>query len=72
MTSEMSWPQQCAHEAGLLTKEVRQKFLDLMHAGKTLGDAGAECGISLAASCGIMHENIDQRVHKTLRTEAVR
>lgn len=69
---KMTWHEQCEHEAGELTKEKRQQFLDMMHAGKTLGAAREECGISLAAACGVMDENIEQRVYKTLRTQVAK
>ncbi len=66
----MGWSERCASEARALPKETRQKFLDLMHSGMTLGESGRECGISFEASCGIMNENIEQRLYRTLRAEA--
>ena len=54
----MNWLDECRVAAEALPQETRQKFLDLMWAGKTLGEAQRETGISFDAANGIVQMNI--------------
>lgn len=57
-------------DALALPKETRQKFLDLMWQGKTLGEAQKECGIEeLMVASSLIELNIQER--KFLRRESV-
>mgnify|MGYP001613735339 FL=1 len=50
-------------------KETRQKLLDLIRSGKTLGEAGKECGLEFDVYCQILTDNIENT--KYLRMEAI-
>ena len=54
----MNWTDECKKEAAELSRETRQKFLDLMWSGKSIGEAMEIVGISFNAANGIMMENI--------------
>lgn len=38
--------------------EVKQKLLNLIHAGKTIGEARTECNIELMVACEIINQNL--------------
>ncbi len=67
----MNWQEECNKEALALSKEKRQEFLNLMHKGKTIGEAREACGITFNAAIGIMDMNIKQHQYSTLRTESL-
>ena len=69
VNSTIDWLAKCVSEAEQLPLETRQQFLDLMRAGKSLGEAREEAGITFDAANGIMHQNITA-VH-TLRPKAL-
>lgn len=48
-------------EANETPIDIRQKFLDLMWSGKTLGDAREELDLTFEAANGIMLMNIQSR-----------
>ena len=51
-------------------RETKQKFLDAMWAGKTIGEASEIAGFETTElACGVLNENIAE--HKYLRTTAV-
>jgi hypothetical protein len=53
-------------------QEIKQKFLDLIHNGKTIGEAREQAGLSdqdLLVACEILNENI--ATIKYLKTTAV-
>lgn len=56
-------------KARALPVETRQKFLNLINKGKTIGEAKKECGIDLDTACGIININIYQV--EFLRKESV-
>lgn len=66
----MGWKKDCAAAARELTKEKRQEFLDLMWAGKTLGEAREQCGISSDAAVGILNAAIEKTTHYALKRHA--
>ena len=53
-----TYKEQCRAEADAVPQEVKQKYLDLLWAGKNIGDARAEVGISLNAATQITMDNI--------------
>jgi hypothetical protein len=56
-------------EALALPKETRQKFLDLMWQGKTVGEAQRECGIEeLMVASALVCLNVEER--RFLRRES--
>jgi hypothetical protein len=56
-------------EVALVPKETKQKVLDLMHEGKTIGEICAELNLKLDITCEIINQNIQK--FSILRTEAV-
>lgn len=42
------------------TQEQRQKYLDLLHTGKTIGEAYQEAGISFEAALEVTNRSLDQ------------
>lgn len=50
-------------------KETKQKLLDLLHEGKTIGEATRECELDLQVSGEIIMQNIGK--YEFLRKEAV-
>jgi hypothetical protein len=56
-------------EHDLLSKETRQKYLDLLHTGKSIGQAREAAGISFAAAIEITNRSI--RDYKYIAKEAV-
>lgn len=45
--------------AAKVPKETQQRFLDLLHAGKSIGEAKDACGITeLMVACEIIDQNI--------------
>jgi hypothetical protein len=56
----MNWLDECRVAAESLSQETRQKFMDLIWQGKTLGDAQREAGISFDAANGIVRMNIEE------------
>ena len=65
----MNWSKECVLCAKMLPKERRQEYMDLIHRGKTLGEAQKECKISFAAATGIIHMNTEKKVF--LRRESL-
>ena len=64
-----SYKQKLKEKVASVPQETKQKFLDLMWAGKSVGEAKYECGLDLQVAGGILQENIDQ--HHYLRREAI-
>lgn len=58
----MDWLEGCVQEAEGLPLATRQYFLDLMWAGKTIGEAQSATGITFEAANGILRQNIEQRL----------
>ena len=46
------------YEYEQISQETRQKYLDLIHEGKSIGEAREETGISLAGATEIINRNI--------------
>jgi hypothetical protein len=69
MTSE-ELQEQYRRQALTVPRETRQKFLDLMHSGKNLGDAKNICGIedTLVASAIIL---MNVKSYKYVGTETL-
>ena len=65
----MSLIEQCMKKALALPKEKRQEFLDLMWAGKTIGQSQNICNIGFDEAIGIMNLNIENE--PTLRRDTV-
>ena len=65
----MNWIKDCRKQALALPLETRQKFIDLMWSGSSLGEAQKACLITFEAANGIMNINIDQATY--LRRESV-
>ena len=55
----MNWLDECRVAAEALSQETRQKFMDLIWSGKSIGEARIELGISFDAANGIMQMNIE-------------
>jgi hypothetical protein len=58
----MIWTDGCAVAAATLARPKRQRVLDMIRAGVTLGDAAWVEDISLQAVCGIMDASISERL----------
>lgn len=69
--SGMGWLEECDKAAKALTPEQRQKFLDELWTGKTLGEARELAGISFDAANGVVRQNIERHEYNTLRRVAV-
>ena len=54
-----SWKEQMQELCRTTPKKVKQKLLDLMHDGKSLGEASKECKIETGCACEILFENIN-------------
>lgn len=63
----MGWFDDCKKAAAALSVEKRQEFLDLIHQGKSIGNAREACGISFDAANGIIRANIEENKFLTLR-----
>lgn len=50
---------------------TRQRFLDAIWAGLSVGQAKDRCGMSLAEALGVLDMNIVRSCHALLRREAV-
>jgi len=55
----MNWLNECRVAAEALSQETRQKFMDLIWSGKSIGEARTELDISFDAANGIMLMNIE-------------
>lgn len=55
----MTFTEQCQREAKCVHPDDRQKFLDLIRDGKTIGQARAEMGLTLEAACGVIDTYIE-------------
>jgi len=53
----VTWRSECKKAAQALPLETRQRFLDLMWAGNTIGQACEQCGIDQDAAVGIIDLN---------------
>ena len=67
----MGWLEDCDKAAKELPPEQKQKFLDELWTGKTLGVARELAGISFDAANGVVRKNIEHHEYKTLRRVAV-
>ena len=54
----MDWIGECKEMAMKLPRTKRQEFIDLIHKGKTIGEAIKETGVSFDESSGIMNLNL--------------
>lgn len=57
--------------AEALPRETRQRFLDAIWAGQTIGAARDAAGITLEAALGVMNMNIMANTNLSLNREAV-
>lgn len=64
-----SYQQKIREKTDLVPREVRQKFLDLLWQGNSIGEAREICEIGLDEAGQIVLDNIGS--HHYLRTEAV-
>lgn len=64
-----SYQQKIREKTDLVPKEIKQKFLDLIWQGKTLGEAKDVCEIGLDEAGQIVLDNIAE--YKYLRTKAI-
>ena len=53
-----NWFAQCEQEALSLSKEERQKVLDLANIGLTIGEVCKKLNLSLPTICGVINMNI--------------
>jgi hypothetical protein len=58
LASNYSFNLDCAKAAARCTSEQRKEFIAMMWAGKTLGEAYKQLGITFEAALGIMNDNI--------------
>ncbi len=65
----LTWREKVQEKAAKVPIEVRQKLIDLVRKGKTVGEAREECGIELHTATEISVQNIS--AHNYLNTEAV-
>ena len=65
---EETYKQRCIRKAAETPQEVKQKLLDLVWSGKTLGEAGESLGLEFEAYIQILYENISTAHY--LNTEA--
>lgn len=55
----MNWTDQCAAAAAQLCKGDKQQILDLLWAGKSIGEIQQALNLSLETVCGVINENIE-------------
>lgn len=64
-----SYKQKLQEKVALIPIETKQRFIDIIHSGKTIGEAEREVGIGSPEGGEILLQNIGS--HKFLRTEAI-
>lgn len=66
----MNWTEQCKKEAENLTQGTRQKILDELHAGRTIGQTREKFGVTLAAVCGVVDMNLVRNEYFSLNQQS--
>lgn len=64
------WDASVKAEADAVPQETKQKLLDLLHEGKTIGEAQEACGLDTLITGKIITDNIQHMGFDFLRKEA--
>ncbi len=57
---EENYKERCERKAKAVPLEIKQKLLDLLREGKTVGEAGELCGLEFEEYSQIVYENISE------------
>lgn len=67
MLGDKHWKFRCEKQAKAVKFDTHQKFLDMIHGGKSIGEAKEACAISFEAAIGIMNRNTDETLRKVAK-----